>query len=247
MTAAAHEGSPEDDVATRGDLWSMIHAERAALAEELAGLDDEAWRTPSLCTGWSVQDVVAHLTAGASTGRWAWLRSIVAAGFDADKHNARRLAEHRGPDPADTLRRFRAVVDSRVAPSGDTAAWLGEVVVHAQDVRRPLGITTVPPVATLTPVARFFAAKDFAVNSRSTARGLRLVATDGPFAAGSGPEVHGTTLALVMVMAGRASFCDELSGGGVAIVRDRLAPPGTSPRRLLRGIRAEGGQRGDVT
>src|SRR6478735_7500948 len=152
----------------------MIHAEREALAGELAGLDDAAWAAPSLCGEWAVQDVVAHLTAGASTGRWAWLRSIVGARFDADLHNARRLAAHRGASPAETLERFRAVATSTVAPSGHTAAWLGEVVVHGQDVRTPLGLPRVPPVATTTEVARFFAARDFTVSGRTLARGLRL-------------------------------------------------------------------------
>ncbi|MFE7406127.1 maleylpyruvate isomerase family mycothiol-dependent enzyme [Isoptericola sp. NPDC057559] len=206
----------------RAETWSMIHAEREALAGELAGLDDAAWATPSLCGEWAVRDVVAHLTAGASTGRWAWLRSIVGARFDADLHNARRLAEHRGATPAETLERFRAVATSTVAPSGHTAAWLGEVVVHGQDVRTPLGLPRVPPVATTTEVARFFAARDFTVSGRTVARGLRLEATDGPFVHGDGPAVRGSTLALVMVLAGRPVFCDELAGDGVARVRERV-------------------------
>ncbi|SKC67483.1 TIGR03083 family protein [Krasilnikoviella flava] len=200
----------------------MIHAEREALAGELAGLDDAAWAGASLCGEWTVQDVVAHLTAGASTGRWAWLRSIVGARFDADLHNARRLAEHRGATPAETLERFRAVATSTVAPSGHTAAWLGEVVVHGQDVRTPLRLPRVPPVATTTAVARFFAARDFTVPGRTVARGLRLEATDGPFAHGEGPVVRGSTLALVMVLAGRSAFCDELTGEGLPRVRERL-------------------------
>ncbi|WP_344250125.1 maleylpyruvate isomerase family mycothiol-dependent enzyme [Isoptericola hypogeus] len=207
---------------TRDDLWAMIHAERAALAGDLATLDDAAWRAPSLCAGWDVEDVVAHLTAGASIGRWAWLRSIVAARFDADRHNARRLAERRGATPAETLARFRAVVDSRVAPTGDTAAWLGEVVVHGQDVRTPLGIATTPSLEAMTEVARFFAGRDFAVNSRSMVAGLRLEATDGPFAHGAGPMLRGSTLALTMVMAGRSRFLGEVTGDGVAIVRARM-------------------------
>ncbi|MEL7974472.1 maleylpyruvate isomerase family mycothiol-dependent enzyme [Isoptericola sp. F-RaC21] len=206
----------------RARTWSMIHTERAALAEELTVLDDAAWHAPSLCGAWSVQDVVAHLTAGASTGRWAWLRSIVGARFDADVHNARRLAEHRGGTPAETLERFRAVVTSTVAPSGHTAAWLGEVVVHGQDVRTPLGIRRVPPVAATTEVARFFVARDFTVSGRAVARGLRLEGTDGPFAHGDGPLVRGSTLALVMVLAGRSALCDELSGDGLPRVRERV-------------------------
>ncbi|KUG61521.1 hypothetical protein AVL61_00925 [Kocuria rosea subsp. polaris] len=209
---------------SRKDLWAAVHAERARLAEDLAGLDDMQWAEHSLCGRWTVEDVVAHLTAAASTGRLRWLRSVLGARFDFDLHNQRRLEEHRGATPAETLRRFRAVVGSTKAPSGDTAAWLGEVVVHSQDVRRPLGLPRTPPVGTVTAVARFFAGRDFAVPSRSTAQGLHLVATDGPFESGTGPLVRGTTLAIVMAMAGREAFCDDLTGEGVSILRSRCSP-----------------------
>ena len=208
---------------TRDELWAATHAARAALAEDLVDLDDAAWRSPSLCGRWTVEEVVAHLTAAASTGRLRWIASMAGARFDPDVHNARRLAEHRGPTPAATLERFRAVVGSTTAPTGHTAAWLGEVVVHAQDVRRPLGLATTPPITAVTAVAAFYAARDFAVASRTAARGLRLEATDGPFAAGTGPVVAGTTLALVMAMAGRAGYCDELTGPGVDVLAQRGA------------------------
>ncbi|MFI7743777.1 maleylpyruvate isomerase family mycothiol-dependent enzyme [Kocuria rhizosphaericola] len=207
-----------------GDLWTAIHAERARLAEDLAGLDDAQWATPSLCGRWTVEDVVAHLTAAASIGRLRWLRSVLGARFDFDLHNQRRLEEHRGTSPAETLQRFRAVVGNTVAPSKDTSAWLGEVVVHGQDIRRPLGLPRTPSIGAVTEVARFFAGRDFTVPSRSAAQGLHLVATDGPFVSGSGPLVSGPTLALTMALAGRGTCCDDLTGEGVSILRSRCAP-----------------------
>lgn len=215
--------------ASREALWSLIHVERAALADDLDGLSPQDWARPTLCGDWSVQEVVAHLTAAASTGRVRWLRSVVGARFDADLHNQRRLAEHLGASPEETLERFRAAVTSTTAASGHTAAWLGEVVVHAQDIRHPLGLTREPAVEGLTEVARFYAARDFAVPSRTTVDGLRLEATDGDFAAGSGPLVGGPTLALVMTMAGRAAYLDQLDGPGADTLRSRLddrAPKG---------------------
>jgi hypothetical protein len=77
--------------------------------------------------------------------------------FPPDVHNQRRLAEHCGSTPAETLDRFRAVITSTTAPSRDTPAYLGEVVVHAQDIRQPLGLVRTPSVDALTPVADFFA------------------------------------------------------------------------------------------
>jgi len=206
--------------------WSLVHAERAALADDLAGLDAGQWARPSLCGRWTVEQVVAHLTAAASVGRWRWMASILGARFDPGLHNERRLAEHLGATPAETLDRFRRVVDSTTAASGHTAAWLGEVVVHAQDVRRPLGLQRTPSVEAVTEVARFFARRDFTVDSRSAIRGLRLEATDGPFAAGEGLLVSGTTLALTMAMAGRGAYCDDLTGPGVDPLRARCTAAG---------------------
>ncbi|WP_329472983.1 maleylpyruvate isomerase family mycothiol-dependent enzyme [Streptomyces sp. NBC_01723] len=207
---------------TRRDLERAIHVERSALAQDLAGLSAAQWAASSLCGRWTVEEVVAHLTAGARVGRWRWLLSMLAARFDADLHNDRRLAEHRGATPEATLQRFRDAVAGPAGPTGHTAAWLGEIVVHGEDVRRPLGLVRTPPVATTTAVARFFAARDFTVSSRSAIAGLRVEATDGPFATGSGDLLRGPTLSLVMGMAGRAAAYEDLEGDGVAVLRTRL-------------------------
>jgi uncharacterized protein (TIGR03083 family) len=203
-------------------MRELITTARAELAADLAGLTGAQWATPSLCAGWTVEQTLAHLTSAATMTPARWMRSMLLAGFRPDVHNRRRLAEHLGATPAGTLARFRAAVASTTTPSGHTAGWLGEVVVHGQDIRRPLGITRAPAIAATTAVARFFASRDFAVNSRTVAAGLRLEATDGPFSTGDGPVVRGTTEALVMVLAGRAAYLDELTGSGVPAIRGRI-------------------------
>jgi uncharacterized protein (TIGR03083 family) len=208
---------PQDD-----HLWALAHAERAALAEDLAGLGPEQWRHDTLCGEWDVEQVVAHLTAAASLNQWRWLRSMLAARFRPDVHNQRRLAEHRGSTPAETLDQFRAVIGSTAAPSQHTPAYLGEIVVHAQDIRQPLGLAATPSVDALTPVADFFARRNFTVASHTHAAGLQLRADDGPFTAGTGPLVSGSTLALVMSIAGRVPYLAELDGPGVPTLRSRI-------------------------
>jgi uncharacterized protein (TIGR03083 family) len=203
-------------------LWALVHAERVALAKDLAGLVAEQWQHDTLCGEWDVEQVVAHLTAAASLNQWRWLRSMLGARFRPDVHNQRRLVEYCGGTPAETLDRFRAIINSTTAPSWHIPAYLGEVVVHAQDIRQPLGLARTPSVDALTPVADFFARRNFTVASRTRAADLQLRAGDGPFATGTGLLVAGSTLALVMSMAGRVSYLAELDGPGVPTLRSRL-------------------------
>ncbi|GAB3748913.1 maleylpyruvate isomerase family mycothiol-dependent enzyme [Microlunatus parietis] len=204
---------------TTDELWRAVTAERLALADDLAALSEAQWQQPTLCRRWTVAEVVAHLTAGAVTTPFRWIRSVVAAGFDFARHNDARLAEQLGGTPAETLAWFRAAADRKGPRLGPPAeGTLGEVIIHAQDIRRPLGIPTTPPIETTTVLAVFLARTDFTVPSRKTITGLRLTATDGPFEAGAGPLVSGPTLALALVMGGRPSYADELSGPGL----DRL-------------------------
>jgi uncharacterized protein (TIGR03083 family) len=207
------------------DIWPLVHAERAALASDLADLTGEQWATPSLCTGLTVREVLAHLTAGASLNPARWLAGVIRCRFDFDKQVAMRLAQQLGATPAETLGRFRRVVTSTTKPPLPTLAMLGESVVHAADIRLPLGIRHDYPIETLTRVAEYYQGTDLPVLSKRRIGGLRLVATDGPFTAGSGPLVSGTTLALTMAMAGRTAYCDELQGDGAASLRNRREIP----------------------
>jgi uncharacterized protein (TIGR03083 family) len=207
------------------DLWSLVHAERAALAADLADLTDEQWLTPTLCTGLSVREVLAHLTAGASLNPVRWLAGVIRCRFDFDRQVAIRLAEQLGTTAAETLQRFRGVVTSTTKPPLPILAMLGEVIVHGEDIRRPLGIPRDRPIATVTTVAEYYQGSDLVVPAKGRIGGLRLVATDGPFTAGSGALVSGTTLALTMAMTGRATHCDELEGDGVAALRERCTTP----------------------
>jgi uncharacterized protein (TIGR03083 family) len=214
--------APKADLHRGSDIWPLIHAERAALAADLANLTDEQWATPSLCTELTVREVLAHLTAAASLNPVRWLTGVIRCRFDFDKQVAVRLAEHLGATPAETLERFRHIVTSTTKPPLPIAAMLGESIVHGEDIRRPLGIRRAYPIETLTRGAEYYQGSNLVVLAKGRIRGLRLVASDGPFTAGSGPLVSGTTLALTMAMTGRTTYCDELEGDGVATLRKLL-------------------------
>ena len=206
-------------------IWSLVHAERAALAADLAGLTDQQWMTLSLCTEFTVRQVLAHLTAGASLNPVRWLAGVIRCRFDFDKQVAMRLAEQLGATPAETLARFCSVVTSTTKPPLPTAAMLGESIVHAEDIRRPLGIHRDYPITTLTQLANYYQGSDLVVPAKKRIVGLRLQASDGPFATGSGHLVSGSTLALIMAMTGRVTYCDELDGDGTASLRARCTAP----------------------
>ncbi|WP_439650301.1 maleylpyruvate isomerase family mycothiol-dependent enzyme [Glycomyces amatae] len=200
----------------------MVHAERRALAADLAGLTDEQWATPSLCAGLSVREALAHLTAGASLGWGRWMAGVIKCRFDFDKQVAMRLEERLGDSPAETLRRFERAAGGTTRMVG-LRAVLGEAVVHGEDIRRPLGLRRDHPAETLALLAEYYRGSDFVVVAKRRVADLRLAATDGPFTAGEGPLVSGPTLALIMAMTGRGACCDDLSGDGVPILRERCA------------------------
>ncbi|OAH14621.1 maleylpyruvate isomerase family mycothiol-dependent enzyme [Streptomyces jeddahensis] len=209
------------DRSRRTAVWPLIHAERAALAADLADLTDEQWATPSLCTELSVREVLAHLTAAASLNAVRWMAGVIRCRFDFDKQVAMRLAEQLGTTPAETLERFRRVVPSTTKPPLPAMAMLGETIVHGEDIRRPLGIRHEYPIEVVTSVAEYYQGSDLVVVAKGRIGGLRLVANDGPFTAGSGELVSGATLALVMAMTGRSTYCDDLEGDGVELLRRR--------------------------
>ncbi|MCU1646906.1 MAG: actinobacterial protein [Nocardia sp.] len=215
------EPEPKTALLPAKESWSLVHAERAALASDLANLTDEQWTTQSLCTELTVREVLAHLTAGATLTPVRWLAGVIRCRFDFEKQVAMRLAEHMGTSPADTLDRFRRVVTNTSKPLMPIVAMLGEVIVHGEDIRRPLAIRRDYPIETLTQVAEYYQGSNLPVLTKGRIGGLRLVATDGPFTTGSGLPVSGTTVALIMAMAGRTAYCDELDGDGVTHLQNQ--------------------------
>ncbi|HEV2255340.1 MAG TPA: maleylpyruvate isomerase family mycothiol-dependent enzyme, partial [Streptosporangiaceae bacterium] len=122
------------------EIWPVIHDQRKALAADLKGRNGEDWSTASLCDEWTVRDVLAHMTSAASLTPPAFFAKMIGSGFSFDKVQASGVAANRGSSPADTMARFEAVLTSVKHPPGPADTWLGETIVHAEDIRRPLGI-----------------------------------------------------------------------------------------------------------
>jgi uncharacterized protein (TIGR03083 family) len=203
------------------DVWPTIHAERAALAADLQTLSDAQWATASLCSGWSVRDVLAHMTATAKMNPPQFMGKMLMSGFSFNKMATKDIAVERGASPAETLARFKAEINSTRHPPGPTDTWLGEVLVHAEDARRPLGIQHDYPIEASVQVANFYKGSNLIIGAKSRIEGLRLRATDADWAHGSGPEVAGPIHSLVMAMTGRKAALADLMGDGLTTLAAR--------------------------
>ena len=146
---------------------------------------------------------------------------MVASGFSFDKVQEKGVAANRGATPADTLANFEGVLTSVKHPPGPADTWLGEVIVHSEDIRRALGIKHDYPTDAVVRVADFFKGSNLLIGSKRRISGLTLSATDTEWSHGTGPEVAGPILSLVMAMTGRKAADDDLTGEGVATLRSR--------------------------
>jgi uncharacterized protein (TIGR03083 family) len=202
-------------------IWPTIHAERQALADDLAQLSDQQWATRSLCTEWDVHDVLAHLLSAAKMTPVRFLSRFAAAGFNFDRFAGKQVSVEGAAGPAATLTAFRAALPRESAPPGPKDTWLGEAFVHGEDIRRPLGIKHTYPLAFVARTVAFYAKSNAIIGGRDRVAGVTLTATDADFSVGSGPVVEGPAISLLLAASGRKSALDELSGPGVQTLRER--------------------------
>ncbi len=201
--------------------WPTIHAERKALAADVESLSDEQWATPSLCDGWTVRQTLGHMTATAEMTPPKFFLRLIGSGFRFNAMGAKLIAQQCEGTPADTLARFKAQVDASTHPPGPVDSWLGETILHSEDIRRPLGIAHAYPIEAVIRVADFYRKSNLVVGGKKRVAGLTLRATDADWSAGSGPEVVGPALAIALAITGRRAALDELSGDGLATLKDR--------------------------
>jgi uncharacterized protein (TIGR03083 family) len=100
-------------------------------------------------------------------------------------------------------------------------AMLGEIVVHGEDIRRPLGLTHTSPPEALLALADTWKNANVLIGSKKRIAGLKLRATDANWVHGEGPEVSGPLISLILAMGGRKRAQVDLTGEGVAILATR--------------------------
>lgn len=210
------------------DLFAEIADERRTLAAVLAELDSEQWRTPSLCEAWTVHDVAAHLLMPLVTPTIRVIAVMARHGMNWDRANLSLTAKVASRSNDDIVAGLREHANSHFTPPGlGPQAPLTDVIVHGQDIRRPLGIQRTIPEGRQLEVLNFLtgpqASKGFV--PKGLLSGLHMSATDMDWSAGTsaGALVEGPAEALMMVMVGRTVALDDVGGEGVEILAQRLA------------------------
>jgi uncharacterized protein (TIGR03083 family) len=202
----------------------MVRQERLALVQRLHTIPPESWDTPSLCQGWSIRNVLAHLVTPFLVPPSRMLFHVIRDGGISKAMD--RVAKDVAALPTDHMVGvLESNANSSFRPPGlPTAAPLTDAVVHGADIRWALG----DQHHDWGDTSRLLPILDFLVTVRAHAgfvplgrlKGLRLVADDQDWAHGEGYEVVGPSLPLAMAILGRSAALPHLKGSGL----DVLAP-----------------------
>ena len=216
---------PSRALMDRDQVWQVIDAQRMNLAALLEQLSGDDWRQPSLCAGWTVRDVAAHLTlqqvgpGGAIAMMVRWRGSLERTIHDAACRRAAALPT------GQIIAEIRGMAGSRRHTIGVTyLETLTDILVHGQDIAIPLGRRhDMPPPAAATAASRVLSMRwPPPLPSARKLAGFRLTATDTPWSAGAGPEVHAPMNAILLICAGRLAALPQLSGEGAPALAARL-------------------------
>lgn len=197
-------------------VWAAVDSERLDLADLLDDLTAEEWERPSLCAGWRVRDVAAHL-ALAQTGAGRAALDLVRARGSLPRMIHDSAVRHATSPTGQLVGQIRGMAGSRrTAPGVTPLEPLLDVLVHGQDIAVPLGRPRAMPVeAAATAATRVWTMPWPMSATFPRVRGVRLVATDTDWAAGEGDPVEGRVEALLLLLTGRT-----------AVARGRLGGPG---------------------
>jgi uncharacterized protein (TIGR03083 family) len=193
------------------------------MAETLASLAPAQWAEPSLCTGWSVQATAGHILAGAEQTTGSFMKGMVANGFRFNTMMDRTARRIGGLPTAGIVERLRATTTTTNHPPAPVMTMLGEIVVHGEDIRRPLGLEDDPDPEALAACLEMYSKANFPVGAKKRIAGLRVIATDADWSHGAGPEVSGSGLSMLLAICGRPAGLDGLSGDGLGTLRTRMA------------------------
>ena len=213
-------------------IWSAIDSQRGRVAELLESLDDDQWEHPSLCEGWTVRDVGAHLTLQQMTLAQA-MRVVLrnpSHALDVNRiihESSRRQAAALSTEAI--VAAIRATVGQRRHNPGVThRETLIDNLVHGMDIAVPLQLEIEIPADAAAEAATRVRSFDGTGRNRVfrdiPLREFRLVATDHAWSAGDGPEISGPIRALLLLLTGRPAGLADVTGPGADVLRRQLVP-----------------------
>ena len=209
--------------------WQVIAEQRLGLARLLEGLADTEWEQPSLCLGWRVRDVAAHV---AMAPQVPGLASMLADGIRArgsfHRLNHDIAVRHAARPIPDIVAELRTHADSRRLPVVTNYRNVCfDILVHTQDIAIPLGREYPMPIEAARAGVNRVWTMGWPFWARRRLRGLRLLATDTDWSAGAGTELRGPTGMLLLLLTGRVTTAlPHLSGPGVNTITNRFLSRG---------------------
>lgn len=207
------------------DTFALIAQQRRAVADVLATVSEDEWASPSLCDGWRIQELAAHLTMPFRVSNPRFFLSLIGAGGNIAKVMDRFARAHSGESPEKLIAYLRDNAESRfVPPTFPNAASLNEIVVHGFDIAIPTGRHIEVPEDVSRPVLDYLVSSKvgYVHSTRGLAEDVHLVSSDSSWSWGSGPEVRGTNFGLIMMLARRPIGFEHVRGEGVEVIRRRL-------------------------
>jgi uncharacterized protein (TIGR03083 family) len=204
--------------------WRVIEEERLSLAALLEGLSQDQWNAPSLCTGWRVKDVAAHVAlAPQPPSPWTMVVEGVRAGGRFHKLNHDVSVRHAERPGADLVAELRQHAASRRLPVvTNVRNILFDILVHGQDIAIPLGVQRdMPGDAALAAAERVWT-MGWPFGAKRSVKQFHYTAIDVDWSAGKGPEVSGPIAAILLLLTGRPVALPRLSGPGLAAVAEAL-------------------------
>lgn len=204
--AIADQKGPGPEMTTPADidLQRAVTAEFLALAGLLDTLPDAGWDTPSLCDGWRVREVVAHLTMPARYSAAQFGAELRDCGGDFTRLSNRvasRDAALSRSTLVDTLR--QEVMHHWAPPGGGYAGALNHVVIHGLDISMPLGVPRRSPDDTIHVVLDDLTTGGTHAHFGVDITGLSLRATDIDWTFGSGTPISGAAEDVALFLCGR--------------------------------------------
>lgn len=198
-------------------LRPAIAAEFLALADALEAIEEPRWDTASLCAGWRIREVVAHMTMAARYPEDRFMARLQEHGFDFTKLSNAVAHEDAELPTGELLANLRSrTMHEWAPPGGGYPGALNHVVIHGLDATLPLGLRRGGPEENLRFVLDGLTRDGGHSRFDVRVEGRRLEATDLDWSYGSGAPLQGTGEDLAVALCGRALPEGRLAGAPLA-------------------------------